>query len=75
MNYYDKDSVEKDTAQSRGMFFKELPRICGYVLFFYGMLGFGLPWRMEVSREVMWDTARVSLIFGATQGGIILVVG
>lgn len=75
MNDYDKTQVEKDTFQSRGMFFRELPKMFGYILFFYAMLGFGIPWRMELPREVMWHSAKASLTFGAMQGGIILVVG
>jgi hypothetical protein len=75
MNYYNKDQLEKDTAQSRGMFFKEIPKMFGYLLFFYALLGFGIPWRMELPREVMWNSAKASVIFGATQGGIMLAVG
>ncbi|MBW1920869.1 MAG: hypothetical protein JRG77_05470 [Deltaproteobacteria bacterium] len=75
MTYYDKDKVEKDTAQSRGMFIKELPKMFGYLLFFYAILGFGIPWRMELPRDVMWSSTKASLFFGATQGGIMLVVG
>jgi len=75
MTYYDKDQVEKDTAQSRGMFFKELPKMFGYLLFFYAMLGFGIPWRMELPREVIWNSAKVSLTFGVMLGGITLLVG
>ena len=72
---YDPDDVAKETAQARGMFVRELPKMFGYILFFYAMLGFGIPWRMELPRAEMWNSAKPSLIFGAIQGGILLCFG
>ena len=72
---YGRDQIERDRANARRMFFRELPQMFGYWLLFYAMLGFGIPWRMELPREVMWRCARASLLFAAPVGGVLLVLG
>ena len=75
MTYNDKDQVETESAQSRGMFFKELPKMLGCWFLFYATLGLGIPWRMGLSREVIWNSAKASLLFAVTPGGVLLAVG
>lgn len=75
MNLYDKEKVDKETAQSRAMFFRELPKMFGYLLFFYAILGIGIPWRMGATRDVILNSVKASLIFGSTSGGIMLIAG
>jgi len=75
MEFYNRDKVTKEIGEAGAMFARELPKMFGYILLFYAMLGFGIPWRMQVPREEIWNSTKASLIFGAIQGGIILIVG
>ncbi len=75
MELYDRVKVEKETVQARQMFVREIPKMFGYVAFFYVLLGAGIPWRMETSRDVIWDAAQISLLFGLSTGAIALAVG
>ena len=75
MDIYDRTAVEKDTVQARRMFIREVPKMFSYVAFFYGMLGAGIPWRMDATSDLIWSSVKASLLFGLSTGAIVLSLG
>jgi uncharacterized Tic20 family protein len=75
MSLYDAEKVRADTAQARRMCYREFPKMFGYLLFFYGLLGSGIPWRMSAARDVVLRATKASLFFGVASGVILLFIG
>lgn len=74
-SYYDRAKVEHDRTESRGMLLRESPKMFAFWLFFYAAMGLAIPWRMELSRHVIWNTVKASVLFGTSCGLVLLVVG
>jgi hypothetical protein len=72
---YDRGKLQSDTRDAGRMFLRETPRMLGYVVVFYGLLGIGIPWRLHAAREVIWNSTKASLVFGLSAAGICLAAG
>ena len=75
MDIYDQAKVEKETAEARHMFVREFPKMFGYVAIFYGLMGAGIPWRLNATKYIIWSSAKASILFGLSSAAILLVVG
>jgi len=75
MDLNNRTEVEKDTAQVQSMLPREIPKMLGYVVFFYGILGVGIPWRADATKNVIWSSVKASVLFGLISGIILLAVG
>src|SRR6185503_3248726 len=75
MGFYDRATIEKETALAHRMLVREAPKMFGYVALFYGVLGVGIPLRIEATRDVIWSSAKASLLFGLSTGAILLAAG
>jgi len=69
------NSIQENILMKRKMLLKETPQMFGYLMLFYCAIGIGIPARLGVSKDIIFQSAKSSLIFGIVSGIILLVVG